>query len=120
MIWRLCELERLVERMTLDLVLPNEPQGEDRAGEAQERAYREHIVEPPRKRSPAALAAVSRVPGGSVARAWSRLPAEAASTSSRGRSPLAAGVPAASSRTSSAPRPTKIAPQTAMPTATPT
>jgi hypothetical protein len=44
----------------------------------------------------------------------------AASTSSLERSPLAAGVSVASSRTLSAPRPTKIAPQTAIPTAMPT
>ena len=50
----------------------------------------------------------------------SRFPDDAASISCRGRSPVAAGVPAASCSTSDAPRLRKIAPQAAIPTAMPT
>ena len=75
---------------------------------------------PARTPWPATFATVSWACAGTDASTASMFPDEDASTSWRGRSPTAVGVPAASSLTSPAPRPTKMAPQAAIPTATPT
>ena len=106
--------------LALDVALAHEPQGEHGAGEAR-RARRacSTSLRPARKPSRAACASAGARPGAPPRARWSRLPDDAASTSSARPSPLA-GARRSASATLSAPRPTKIAPQTAIPTATPT
>ena len=85
-----------LERLALDLALAHEPERERGAGEAEPGAPSVRTsLKPARKPSRAALGDAPRgAAAGRAASAWSRVPEEAASTSWRGWSPAAAGVPA--------------------------
>jgi hypothetical protein len=106
-------------RRALDLVLSNQPQGKDRAGEAEQHGEGQHGVEPCEESRAGGVGDDLLGLRGSRGEGLVQV-ARRGGLDQLARAPLAVGVPARSWATLWAPRRTRIAPHAATPTGMPT